>query len=46
MKKAAMTHKEFEKLVEETSSILKGRLISYTKGKNIPDKKLFKMLKS
>lgn len=38
--------KEFEKLVDETSAILKGRLISYTKGKNIPDKKFFKMLKS
>jgi hypothetical protein len=43
---AASRKKEFEKLVEETSSILKGRLIPYTKGKSIPDKKLLKMLKS
>jgi hypothetical protein len=43
---AETKRKEFEKLVEETSAILKGRLISYTKGKNIPDKKLFKMLES
>jgi len=43
---ATRRKKEFEKLVKETSSILRGRLISYTKGKSIPDRKLLKMLKS
>ncbi|MGH9922446.1 MAG: hypothetical protein ACRD38_06820 [Nitrososphaerales archaeon] len=43
---AANRKREFKKLVKETSSILKGRLISYTKGKSVPDKKLLKTLKS
>lgn len=44
MKKAAITRKEFERIVEETSSLLKGRLVPFTKGRSLSDEDIVKLI--
>ncbi len=44
MKKAAVTRKEFDRIVDETSSLLKGKLIPFTKGASLSDKEIARLI--
>ncbi|MGH9878473.1 MAG: hypothetical protein ACRD5H_12620 [Nitrososphaerales archaeon] len=44
MKKAAVTRKEFDRIVDETSSLLKGKLIPFTKGASLSDEQIARLI--
>jgi len=44
MEKVAVTRKQFDRIVDETSSILKGKLIPFTKGASLSDKDIARLI--